>query len=52
LDAIFSIGEEMLMKLYLAAVAIAVGSATLRINTCMFHASAKRLMPIHIAQFK
>lgn len=40
------------MKLYLAAVIIALGSTAMLVNACMFHASAKRVIPINIAQFK
>ncbi|MGZ3159692.1 MAG: hypothetical protein ACXU7D_08900 [Burkholderiaceae bacterium] len=40
------------MKLYLVAVVIALGSVTTLVNACMFHASAHRIIPINIAQFK
>jgi hypothetical protein len=40
------------MKLYLVAVVIALGSTVTLINACMFHASANRILPINIAQFK
>lgn len=40
------------MKLYAVAVVIAVGSAVTLINACMFHASATRIIPTNIAQFR
>jgi hypothetical protein len=40
------------MKLYLAAVIIAVSSTAMLVHACMFHASAQSLVPINIIQFK
>jgi hypothetical protein len=40
------------MKLYLVAIVIAVGSVTTLVNACVSHASADRILPINIGQFK
>jgi hypothetical protein len=44
--------KGLTMKLYVVAVVIALGAVTMLVNACIFHASANRILPINIGQFK
>ena len=40
------------MKLYLIAAVMTVVSTAIIINACVFHASPKRAVPVHLYQLK